>query len=74
MDANELNEEQVNPETFKREVLNQSVILIGEAISVFLNTADFAGLRVLKAHIDQLFVECEKAIQQSKIKAISHMN
>ena len=64
----------LNDEKRKDEISNLFLISLGEAICHFLNDADLQRIRELKANIDQMFIEADKAVRESKARAMSNMN
>lgn len=61
-------------EQVKDEIINLFLISLGEAICKLMSDADFQRIRLLKTSIDNMFLEADKAIQQSKVKAASCYN
>jgi hypothetical protein len=47
---------------------------IGNYISICLNDADFQRIRELKGNIDNMFNAAQKAIDESRFKAVTGMN
>jgi len=66
--------EQENIEDIRISYLNTALVNVGEVIAYYLNNADFEAIRTLKHYIDQLFEEAQKAIDDSRFKAISSKN
>lgn len=66
--------ETLNAEDIKISYLITALTTIGELISYHLQSADFEAIRTLKYYLDQLFIEADKAISNSKIKATTGRN
>jgi len=66
--------EQENIEDIRISYLSTALVNVGEVIAYYLGNADFEAIRTLKYYIDQLFTEADKAVSNSKMKAISGKN
>jgi len=66
--------EQFNAGDVKIDYLASALVTVGEIISMYLNNADFESIKTLRYYIDQLFTEAQKAIDDSRFKAISSKN
>lgn len=64
----------MNDEQVKDEILNLFLVSLGEAICKLMSDADFQRIRTLKGAIDEMFLECDRAVQASKIRAASMGN
>jgi len=65
---------QLHSEEVKIDYLASALVTVGEIISIHLNNADFQAIRTLKYYLDQLFIEVDKAVSNSKFKAVSGIN
>ena len=66
--------ETLNAEDLKISYLNTALVNVGEVIAYYLGNADFQAIRTLKHYIDELFQEAQKAIDDSRFKAVSGIN
>lgn len=66
--------EHINAEDIKISYLNTALVNVGEVIAYYLGNADFQAIRTLRYYIDQLFTEAQKAIDDSRFKAVSSKN